>query len=286
MKSRWPAVTLVAWGAVAAVAVVIVVRLIQAAAGGLAPLRAAGEIALLAGLLGVVPLAYRAVSGGTTVTWALAGLCLAAWGAGVGVPCWRMARPPRVLFDGRLGGPVREVRSEPAPRDGRYVVRATMAELERGAAPTEPVFVLHVSGADPRTLAGAEPGKPVVAEVMLTRGRPAVLFLERGFAPVQVRLAPVPLPRGLVLGGAGLALLLALLTDLVGFRAWPRGRGLLVAMVAASAIFLLLVDPDGAPTGRALLGSGGLALVGGGVVGGVVSALAGLVGRRRARRGR
>jgi hypothetical protein len=283
MKSRRSPAAFVAWGLVAAVVVVIVVRLGQAAAGGLAPLRAAGEIALLACLLGLLPLVYRLVSGGTTLTWALAGLCLVTWGAGVGVPFWRMARPPRVLFDGRLGGATREVRSEPAPRDGRYLVRATMDELERGAAVSPPTFILHVKGRELRTLEGGEPGKPAVAEVLLARGRPAVLFLERTFAPVQVHLAPVALPRGFALGGMGAALLLALLADLAGFRAWPRGRGLLVAVVAASGIFLALVDPAAAPSGRALLGSAGLALVGGGVVGGALSAVAGVLGRRRRR---
>lgn len=284
MRSRPSTATLVVWGVVAVVVVLIVVRLGQAAAGKLAPLRAGGEIALLACLLGLVPLASRLVAGGTTLTWALAGLCLTAWGAGVGVPFWRMARPAQVLFDGTLGGARREVRSEPPRRDGRYVVRATMDALERGASPSEHPFILHVRGREPRTLEGLEPGKPAVAEIMLARGQPAVIFLERSFAPVQVRLAPVSLPRDFALAGAGVALLLGLLADLAGFRAWPRGRGLMVAVVAASGIFLVLVEPDGAVTGRMLLGSGGLALLGGGVVGGVVSAIGSAVGRRLARR--
>ncbi|HEY3358535.1 MAG TPA: hypothetical protein VGQ83_35130 [Polyangia bacterium] len=43
--------------------------------------------------------------------------------------------------------------------------------------------------------------------------------------------------------------------------------------MAASAIYVTLLDPEAAPTGRQALGAAGLAVVGGGLLGAVVGPL-------------
>jgi hypothetical protein len=270
---------LVSAGILAAAVVVALVRTGQALAGRIPPMRAGGEAAILLCaplLLGVV---RRLVERATTVTWAVLGLCLVAWGGGVALPLWRVAHPPVALFEGQLGGARREVTSLPAPWTGVYEVRAATAAPEhQGAVPERP-YTLRVRGRETVTLTG-EGGKSETARLVLTAGARAVVFLELSLAPVDVRLRPAAPPQLFAYLGAGLALLLALLAEVLAFSAWPRGRGLLVATVTASGLFLFALTPDGADSGRALLGYGALTLVAGGLAGGVFGGLAGRFGGR------
>jgi hypothetical protein len=285
MKRRWPeARTLAIVGLLLGLLTFCAVRLGQAVAGGIPPLRAAGEVALLLGLVGLGALAPRLVGSGSTVAWVVTGLCLVAWGAGVGLPLWRLAHPPRALFEGRLDGANREVASAPAGRAGRHQVRVAMVERDHRAAARDEVYVLHVLGRDKVTLVGKREGRPEEAEVVLEQARPATIHLDWSLATLEVRLRPAPPPRGVVVGGGLLALALAILADAVGMRAWPRGRGLVVALVAASVLFVLSLEQDGMAA-RAVMGAAGLAVVGGGIAGGVMSAVTGAAARAFRRRG-
>jgi len=283
---RLDARTLARWGLLVALLTACAVRVGQAWTGGIPPLRAGGEVGVLLGAFGLGALAVRLLDRGTTATWAVTGLCLVGWGAVVGLPLWRLAHPPQALFEGRLDGANRQVTSTLASHAGRHQVRVTVVEREPQAERQE-LYVLKVRGRETATLVGKREGLPEEAEVWLERGNAALIHLDWSSATLQVRLRPAPPLRGAVVVGCLLALVLAIVADAVAGRAWPRGRGLLVAVVAASVFFVLSVDADGM-TGRAVVGAAGLALVGGGIAGGVMSGVAGAVSRalRRARAAR
>ncbi|HEY3353533.1 MAG TPA: hypothetical protein VGQ83_09810 [Polyangia bacterium] len=265
-------------GALAATALLVVVRLAQGLAGAVPAMRVAGELGLVLSAAGVALVLPAVLRRASTVALALTAIFVLAWGAGVALPLYRMARPASALYDGQLGGARREVESTPAPSTGRYEVR--VKPLGEHRAQPEAGFLLQVRAErDTRIAAGAD-GLAIPVEVRLAAGTRARLFLERGHGQVEVLVRAVPFPRTFVLLAAALALLLALVADAAALRETPRLRGVLVAVVAASVTFLALVDPAVTSSGRAALGAAGLAVLGGGLLGGVWGLVAGRLGRR------
>jgi hypothetical protein len=274
-------------GAVAALGVVALVRIAQAIEGRIPILRAAGELGIAVGVLGVGLLTGTLLRYGGTAARALLALAVILWSAAVLVPLARVAYPAPALFAGRLGGATREVTSAPAPRGGRYLVEVSAPRGRPLESHPEGRYLLHAgAGGSSRALTGASGATPESAELVLRRGQPAQLFLERSDEPtLQVRLRPVPLPWSYVRLGGLLAVLLAIAADWAGLAKRRRLRGLLAAAVAASAIYVALLDPEAGPSGRHALGAAGVAIVGGGLLGAVVGPLGGWVasrGRRRA----
>ncbi|HEY3358533.1 MAG TPA: hypothetical protein VGQ83_35120 [Polyangia bacterium] len=273
------------WAPLLGCGALVLVRVAQAAAGAIPAARAAGEAGVVLGLVLVSLLAVRVAQAATTTAWVLLGLTIVVWGAAVLVPLWRLAHPPATLFAGRLGGATREVSTAPSPRGGRYLVEVRRPGRRAAETSASATYLLHAgAGRTARTLTGADGATSERAELRLVKGQPLKLFLERSDEPtLEVGVRPVPLPWWWVGLGAIVAALLAIPADIVGFTSQPRLRGLLAAAVTASAIYVSLLDPEAVVTGRQALGAGGLAIVGGGLIGGAVGPIVGrLTARRRA----
>ncbi|HEY3353492.1 MAG TPA: hypothetical protein VGQ83_09605 [Polyangia bacterium] len=259
-------------GAVLAVAAVALVRLGQAAAGAIPGTRAAGELGILLATLTVALLAHVVARSAGALGWTLLGAMLVVWSAAVLVPLGLLAYPRAALYDGRLGGATREVSTAPAGRPGRHVIEVTRPKERSGQSLPQGAYVLHVgAGTVSRTLTGGVDAPLDTAEIPLARGQAARLFLERSEVPVlEVRVRPVPLPWTFVQVAGLVAVLLAAIADVALLAARRRLRGLLAAVVAASVIYVALLNPEAAPSGRHALGAAGIAIVAGGLLGAIL----------------
>jgi hypothetical protein len=247
---------------------------------GAPAIRTVSELGLVVIALGVGMAALARLAGATRVMQIAVGAALVAWAGGVSLPLWRVGHPAAVLYQGRIGGATREVMTGPVPARGRYQIQfeAPAGALSGGrAAP----YLLHIAqGSSDQISSGALDGQLQSMEVVLQRGQPLRLFFEQLPSVLDVRVRPSPIP-ALYIQLAGLAAaLLATLADLIGRRA--RVRGVLAAAVAASAVFVAVLHSEGDPGWRLATGAALLALVGGGLHGGLVG-LIGAVWARRAR---
>jgi hypothetical protein len=264
------------------VGVLALVRLGEAIAGHIPAARAAGELGLIAAL-GVVGAAAAAVlAGASRRTVALVGVTLAAWGAVGVMPLWRIAHPRASLYEGELGGAAREITTAPAPADGRFVIDASSCVRASGRG----AFLLRaIAGSVERTLAGDAdtPAHPV--ELLLARGRTLRIFVETSDGHVNVRVRPLTLPHGWMQLLALLVALLALGVDALALIDRPRWQGAFAAAVAASLAYAALLDPELPPSGATAIALALLAVMAGGLVGGL-AAIGALVRARRRRAAR
>jgi hypothetical protein len=274
-RARW-----IIAGVTIAVVALAAARLATGARAGV-PLGAlVAQVGLVASALVVGGAVWLLLAESRRAALLAGGIAVAAWGLGLAAPLARVAFPPPTLFAARMGGAQRDVTTPPAPQRGRYVVtvarpRAAGGELTEGGE-----YILHVGiGTVTQQLSGVLRQESDTIDLRLEQGQRVHLFFERAHGLLDVKVAPPPLPRGLVRWAALCAALLGLLADVVGLRGRPRLRGLLAGTLAATAVLVALLDPRAHLEARAAWGLGGLAAAGG-VAGVVLGALAGWVAGR------
>jgi len=259
---------------------IVVLRLVQAGLGLIPVARAAGELGVMVAM-GCVGLAANLVLTLVPSRWPLVGATLLAWGGAVVMPLAYLAHPPAALYQGELGGALRDVATPAASGGGRFRIEAISRtdRARKGGA-----FVLHAStGISERLLAGGSEEVASTAELSVASGLSVHLFLERSNGKVGVLVRPVPLPWSFVTWAALLVAALAIVVDVVGFRARPRLRGSFAVPVGASVAYMALMDPEIHPGGLYALGIALLSVVIGGLMGAGAALAAALAARASGR---
>lgn len=235
-------------------------RFAQAGLGSIPAATAVGELAAVWVTVAVVWLIARGAPRLGGAGAAVCGVTLVAVGLGVVAPLWRLAHPAAALYEGRLGGAQREVRTAPARDGGRH-------RLDIVAAPGASYAVqIDVDGRS------AWLRDQAAMELDLRPSQRVNLFVDRSDGGLAVRLRPVRAPWPWVLWAAGAAVVLAVWADAV--CTGRRARGALAAAVGWGAALVAMLGPDAAAGAGRLLGAGLLAVVAG-LCTGVVAAIAG-----------
>lgn len=246
--------------ALAVPTIAAIVRGAQAFSGSVPEMKAASEIALGFGLIGVLWV--------TVLLWPSAprrgriaqAVALLLWGALILLPTWRLGHPPEPLYDDWLGGAKRQV--ELTPNDsGSH--RLTVSHGE--ARLTRPwILAVYRDGSSSR-VDGVSTRRDTVRRLRLREGKTIRLVLERG-SSIKIELIRPGPPRKWVLLGALLALLAFMIAELQFSRLRRGARGVATWVAATSVIFLAGLDPASDPSGKAAIGMGALAVCGGGVI--------------------
>jgi hypothetical protein len=181
---------------------------------------------------------------------ALCGAMLVAVGLGVVAPLWRIAHPTPLVYQGHLGGAMREAFTPPARASGRHLL-----EVEAPTTGGNFVLLAGVDGATDRI------DGPVTRELQLHEGQRINLFVERSDGRVSVRIRPLGIPWVWARLAAAVAAVLALWAD--ALLAEARFRGSLATAVGTGAAYVAMLEPTVPESAAAYAGLGLLALMAG-----------------------
>ncbi len=157
-------------------------------------------------------------------------LTLILFGFSVLAPMWRLAYPKPALYQGVLGGHVRHIQTEPAPRAGRYVVSLTP---ESGVSGAGAYSLLLNAGGKKTTMDGHGGGAGQLKEVFLEVDQTLSVTVMQSLGSHSILVKSPSFPWLWAQIGALMAVLFAMAAEI--FARPTRRQGLFTMVVTGLA---------------------------------------------------